>query len=64
VAKPFTYSLFDLFERPECAFPARRWRNPYPATVSGRLRQGTQNGFVESRNNSSQPALRETSKAK
>jgi hypothetical protein len=28
-----------LFERPECAFSARRWCNHYPTTISGRLRQ-------------------------
>jgi hypothetical protein len=34
--KPFTH---PRFEHPECAVPARRWRHPYPATISRRLRR-------------------------
>jgi hypothetical protein len=35
-----TTHCFDLFERPRCAFPARRRGNSTRASVSGRLRQG------------------------
>jgi hypothetical protein len=42
VENAFYYSPFNLIERPKCAFPARRWLDLYPATVSGRLRQATE----------------------